>query len=94
MDIDNYNDLWESCYLDDSQIYITRDALTYGMTKYYGVTIDISKVVRALQDGGVLIRGSDTLTKKLLGRRHLVIHLKLLRHYVDMKQNQDTEFFA
>lgn len=91
-DIEQYNDWLESCILLDNQIYITRSALTYGMTKYYRATIDMNKVVHALQDGGVLIRGSDTLTKKFGGKRHYVIHLKLLDHYADMKQNQNTEF--
>lgn len=92
-DIEQYSDYLESCVLLNDLIYITRSALTYGMTKYYGATIDINKVVNALRDGAVLIRGSDTLTKKLDTKRHYVIDLKLLKHYVDMKQEQDAKFF-
>lgn len=93
-DVEKYSDGIDSCILLNNQIYITRSALTYGMMRYYGATVDVNKVIRALEAGGILIRGTDALTKKLKGRRHLVIHLKLLKDYVDQKQHQDTEFFV
>lgn len=93
-DIEQYDASYNNCCLADDQVYITSQALTYGMNLYYGTSIKKSEVVRALENAGVLIRGSDTLTKKFGGKRHYVIHLKLLNHYVHMKQNQDTDFFA
>ncbi|MDE7001888.1 MAG: hypothetical protein K2P73_16640 [Lachnospiraceae bacterium] len=93
-DIEQYDASYNNCYLANDQVYITSQALTYGMNLYYGTSIKKSEVARALENTGVLIRGSDTLTKKFGGKRHYVIHLKLLNHYVHMKQNQDTDFFA
>lgn len=93
-DIDQYDASYNNCCLANDQVYITSQALTYGMNLYYGTSIKKSEVVRALENAGVLIRGADALTKKFEGKRHYVIHLKLLNHYVHMKQNQDTDFFA
>ena len=93
-DVEKYSDGIDSCILLNNQIYITRSALTYGMMRYYGATVDVNKVIRALEAGGILIRGTDARTKKLKGKRHYVIQLELLKDYVDKKQHQDTEFFV
>lgn len=82
---DRYENFGESCLLHNNKIYITRSALTYGMMRYYGASIDIGKIIKALEDGGVLNRGTDTLTKKFKNKRHYVIDLRLLELYSKMK---------
>ena len=93
-DPDSYKPLEDNCLVSNGQLYITRSALIYGMSLYYETSVDIGKVIHALEYDGVLNRGTDALTKKFRAKRHYVINLKLLKHYVDMNQIQDSEIFA
>lgn len=93
-DPDGYKPSEDNCLVSNEQLYITRGALIYGMSLYYGTSVDINKVIHALEYDGVLNRGTDSLTKKFRAIRHYVINIKLLKHYVDKKQIQDTEIFA
>ncbi len=78
-DIDKYENFEESCLVWNNQIYITRNALSYGMMRYYKSSVNIGTIVRAIEGAGMLSRGTDTLTKKLRNRRHYVINGKILK---------------
>jgi len=47
--------------------------------RYYKSSVNIGTIVRAIEDAGMLSRGTDTLTKKLRNRRHYVINGKILK---------------
>lgn len=89
-DRDKYENFVESCLAWNNQIYITREALNYGMLQYYRTSININEIVRALEDAAVLSRGTDTLTKKLKNKRHYVINVSILKRYSECVQDKNN----
>ena len=87
---DKYIDYEHTCIQQGDFIYITRNALRYGMMKYYQRTVNINKIVRKLEDEGILNIGTDTLTKKYRNKRHYVISVEFLKLYKRYKENSDT----
>ncbi len=77
---------YEHSYLQKGdEIYITRNALIYGMMKYSNRRVNINRIIRQLEDGGILNRGTDSITKKFRGIRHYVIRYPILELYAKCK---------
>lgn len=90
---DRYTDFTTTCCQKGDKIYITREALCYGMMKYCQRRVDINKIVRALENEGILQRDVDAITKKFKGKRHYVIYLPFVRIYRGVREKRYSEMF-
>lgn len=84
-DRDSYYDYERSCLQNNDKIYITRNALLYGMVTYLKRRINMNRMIRQLEDAGLLSRSTDSITKKLNGKRHYVITLTMIKLYSNCK---------
>lgn len=72
------------CIKASGIIYMTKNALRYGMKVYYGIEqADVAKMVKALHENDILLEDSDAILKKFAGIRHLCILNSALEQYVE-----------
>lgn len=90
-DADKYTDYGCTCCQKGNTIYITQEALRFGMMQYAQGLVDINRIVRCLKDEGVLNIGTDSLTKKFKGKRHYLISVSYLKMYKEYKSMQDRK---
>lgn len=88
-DVDWYVDYGRTCCQRGDTIYITQEALRFGMMQYSQGLVDIQRIVRRLKDEGILNVSTDSFTKKFKGRRHYLISLSYLKMYQGYKDMQD-----
>lgn len=84
-DSSRYSNYEDSYLQKGDEIYITRSALIYGMMKYSNRRVNINRIIRQLEDEGILNRGTDSITKKFRGIRHYVIRCPVLELYAKCK---------
>lgn len=80
--LDNY--VWK-----DGKAYVTKEALAYGMRKYYGNFISWKKILNDLDEKALLDEDCDKRSKKFMNKRHIVILIEALRKYVDWKKTTE-----
>lgn len=88
-DDDKYSDYYRTCLQKNNTIYITRNALNFGMMQYYQRTVNINKIVKCLENEGMLNVGTDSITKKFRGKRHYLINVDLITAYIKYKKMWD-----
>ena len=73
-------------YFENSTAYVTREALVYGMGKYYDQVVSWKKIVDDLDEKAVLEEDTDKRTKKFMEKRHYVIRFDVIQNYKRLKE--------
>ena len=73
-----------TCLIEKANLFITSTALSVSLSKYLNMPVSAKKAALSLRDAGLLDTGTDTLTKKKLGRRHYKINYTLLENAYKM----------
>lgn len=79
---DNY--MWK-----DGKAYVTKEALAYGMRKYYGRSVSWKEILNDLDEKALLDKDCDRRSKKFMNKRHIVILIDALKGYVKWKQTMN-----
>lgn len=84
----NYSPYEYEAYAEHNKLYITYNALKYGMKKYLKVRedqISMKKIIADLENSQVLEQDiGDARTKKKFGIRHYVINRQLMIQYIKL----------
>lgn len=87
----NYKDFVQSYLQCSSDVFITREALRYGMSQYYQRIISVDTIIKKLVEEGIIDRGTDTFTKKIANKRHYKIHTPMMRLYLECRELEQVD---